>query len=614
MPDRGVRGQMTSDVAVRLVDERLAADLGIVPERLDAGRLRAAYPRRAFVDGWRIPVDCSDGQTRRIDLLIGSAFPAAYPRTALVDRPNNLEWPHVEGDGVMCLLPIHAEVDAGDPAAVAVNLLARSARLIEELLAGDIVERDFREEFLTYWFYGSDVGAPKVRSLLRPGGPSRMVRVWRDRGGAMTVAEDAATLERWLANLSGSPHARKTCRHEPAALVWLPTPPVPADYPIIGADVVTLAATAGPGASGIVEELAAATVDNALVVFGAEGRGGAGLIAVETTVAHRRSGARGGTEHPLTQGFRAAPLPAGVAASRMFSAAPVRRLQVDRADARWIHGRGRDPRIERLIASTVVVIGCGSLGSSVAARLARAGVGRLHLVDNDALSWSNVGRHELGADCVGFNKAKALAERLRREFPHMDVAGHDLGMHVLLSHHERLLIDADLIVAATGSWGAEGALDRWHVATGRNAPIVYGWLEDLALAAHAVTISKTGGCLRCGFGPTGVPLLPALDWPSGRTEHEEPACGNHYQPYGAVELGFAVDLVATTSLNALLERPAESVEHVWLTARANTVAAGATLAETLTRRSNQVPPVGGLVTAPWPKGCEHCTNAINLAA
>jgi hypothetical protein len=292
----------------------------------------------------------------------------------------------------------------------------------------------------------------------------------------------------------------------------------------------------------------------------------------------------------------------------------VRRLQVDRADARWIHGRGRDPRLERLIASTVVVIGCGSLGSSVAARLARAGVGRLHLVDNDALAWSNVGRHELGADCVGFNKAKALAERLRREFPHMDVAGHDLGMHVLLSHHERLLIDADLIVAATGSWGAEGALDRWHVATGRNVPIVYGWLEDLALAAHAVTISKTGGCLRCGFGPTGVPLLPALDWPSGRTEHEEPACGNHYQPYGAVELGFAVDLVATTSLNALLERPAESVEHVWLTARANAVAAGATLAETLTRRSNQVPLGGGLVTAPWPKGCEHCTNAINLAA
>ncbi|GAA3262749.1 hypothetical protein GCM10020258_27380 [Sphingomonas yabuuchiae] len=247
MPDRGVRGQMTSDVAVQLVDERLAADLGIVPERLDAGRLRAAYPRRAFVDGWRIPVDCSDGQTRRVDLLIVSAFPAAYPRTALVDRPDDLEWPHVEGDGVMCLLPIHAEVDAGDPAAVAVNLLARSARLIEELLSGDIVERDFREEFLTYWFYGSDFGAPKVRSLLRPGGPSRMVRVWRDRAGAMTVAEDAATLERWLANLSGSPHARKTCRHEPAALVWLPTPPVPADYPIIGANVVTLAATAGPG-------------------------------------------------------------------------------------------------------------------------------------------------------------------------------------------------------------------------------------------------------------------------------------------------------------------------------------------------------------------------------
>ncbi len=614
MPERRITGQMGFDAAIRLVEERLARDLEIVPERLDAGRLRAAYPRRAYVEGWRIPVECSDGQTRRVDLLVGSAFPAAYPRTALVDRPDDLEWPHLEGDGVMCLLPIHAEVYAGDPAAVAVNLLARSARLIEELIAGDIVERDFREEFLTYWFYGADAGVPKVRSLLRPGGPSRMVRVWRDREGAMTVAEDEAMLERWLANLSGSPHARKSCRHEPAALIWLPTPPLPADYPIIGADVVTLASTAGPEASAIVEDLAGVTAENALVVFGAEGRGGAGLIAVETTVAHRRRGARGGIEHPLTKGFRAAPLPADVAASRMFSAAPVLRLQVDRADARWIHGRGKDLRTECLIASTVVVIGCGSLGSSVAARLARAGVGCLHLVDNEALSWSNVGRHELGADCVGLNKAEALAIRLRREFPHMAVAGHNFGMHVLLSHHERLLTDADLVVAATGSWGAEGALDRWHVATGRKAPIVYGWLEDLALAAHAVTISKIGGCLRCGFGPTGAPLLPALDWPSGRTEHEEPACGNHYQPYGAVELGFAVDLVATTSLNAMLERSSESVEHVWLAARPNMAAAGATLAETLLRRSGQVPLEGGLVTAPWPTDCEHCTNATDLAA
>ena len=31
------------------------------------------------------------------------------------------------------------------------DLLNRSVRLVEELLEGGIVERDFREEFVTYW-------------------------------------------------------------------------------------------------------------------------------------------------------------------------------------------------------------------------------------------------------------------------------------------------------------------------------------------------------------------------------------------------------------------------------------------------------------------------------
>ena len=33
-----------------------------------------------------------------------------------------------------------------------------------------------------------------------------------------------------------------------------------------------------------------------------------------------------------------------------------------------------------------------------------------------------------------------------------------------------LLEAADLIVAATGSWGAESALNRWHVAAGPAPP------------------------------------------------------------------------------------------------------------------------------------------------
>jgi hypothetical protein len=107
-----------------------------------------------------------------------------------------------------------AEVDAENPGDVAANLVGRFFRLIEELLGGKIIERDFREEFLTYWFYGADPDAPRIWSLVWPGPPSRVVRVWRDGKGLVVVGEDQASVEQWLTALRAlwCGRARLHCR------------------------------------------------------------------------------------------------------------------------------------------------------------------------------------------------------------------------------------------------------------------------------------------------------------------------------------------------------------------------------------------------------------------
>lgn len=605
MPNRPAAGQTSFTQALRLVAGTLEVALGFPPTRLPLGTIKATYPRRPFCDGWRIPIGCSDGETREVDILLSPAFPAAYPRTALVDRSDDRDWPHLEHDGVMCLLAVHAEVDPDRPGDVAVNLLAKSARLIEELLDGTIVERDFREEFLTYWFYASDPEAKRVTSLVRPGGPSRALALWRDRDGSTVVAEDPAQLAHWLTNLKGAPRG-KAWHTEPAALVWLDEAPVPMEYPMVGTDLLALAGPPDSEAAAALAALASGTTDDAVVLIGAQGRGGPGLVCATTTVAHRRRGDRAGLESPLTKGFRAAPLPAQVASSRMFSAAPVLKSVVERADAPWVHGRGADARVTRLLDSTATVIGCGSLGSSVAARLARAGIGHLHLVDRERLAWSNVGRHELGADAVGSNKASALADRLRRELPHLTTEAFPVDARVMLANDADVLAASDLVICVTGSWGAESALNRWHVATGQGQPFLYGWLEDHALAAHAVVVTGAGNCLSCGFGPTGVPNFSAIGWSGGRPVHEEPACGNHFQPYGAVELGFGVDLVATTALDALLGTAEMPIERLWLAQARHVEAAGAEWSQNLIDRALGVSPEGGLASVPWPTGCAVC--------
>jgi tRNA A37 threonylcarbamoyladenosine dehydratase len=76
------------------------------------------------------------------------------------------------------------------------------------------------------------------------------------------------------------------------------------------------------------------------------------------------------------------------------------------------------PALERLARAHVAVLGLGGVGSYAAEALARAGVGRLTLVDGERIDETNVNRqlHALDGE-VGRFKAEALAERLRRISP-----------------------------------------------------------------------------------------------------------------------------------------------------------------------------------------------------
>jgi sulfur-carrier protein adenylyltransferase/sulfurtransferase len=61
----------------------------------------------------------------------------------------------------------------------------------------------------------------------------------------------------------------------------------------------------------------------------------------------------------------------------------------------------------------VSVIGCGSLGSKIATMLARAGVGKFLLVDDDVLLPDNFVRHDLDWREAGTHKADSLARRIQ---------------------------------------------------------------------------------------------------------------------------------------------------------------------------------------------------------
>lgn len=72
---------------------------------------------------------------------------------------------------------------------------------------------------------------------------------------------------------------------------------------------------------------------------------------------------------------------------------------------------------EALKAKHVALIGCGSLGSKVGTMLARAGVGRFFLIDDDVLMPDNFVRNDLDWRDVGSHKADGLARRMQLVHP-----------------------------------------------------------------------------------------------------------------------------------------------------------------------------------------------------
>lgn len=75
----------------------------------------------------------------------------------------------------------------------------------------------------------------------------------------------------------------------------------------------------------------------------------------------------------------------------------------------------------RFSAAAVAVCGLGGLGSHIAGFLARAGVGRLILIDFDRVDPTNLHRQQYKASQVGRYKTEALAENLREAAPYLSL-------------------------------------------------------------------------------------------------------------------------------------------------------------------------------------------------
>ena len=97
-------------------------------------------------------------------------------------------------------------------------------------------------------------------------------------------------------------------------------------------------------------------------------------------------------------------------------------------------------------SATVAVCGLGGLGSNIAIALARAGIGKLILIDFDRVDITNLHRQQYKADQIGMYKTVALAENLKEIAPYISLEIHT--ERITEDNALTLLQDADIICEA----------------------------------------------------------------------------------------------------------------------------------------------------------------------
>jgi hypothetical protein len=134
-------------------------------------------------------------------------------------------------------------------------------------------------------------------------------------------------------------------------------------------------------------------------------------------------------------------------------------------------------RNDTVIGKRVAIVGCGSMGSKVAASLVRCGVSKFLLLDGDVLKPGNLVRNELDWFAVGAHKVDGVVNRLRAINPKVDVEswkgrldGHTSTARILNALEK--LGQCDLIVETSGS--GQGFSVAAAVAAQEQIPMVWG--------------------------------------------------------------------------------------------------------------------------------------------
>ena len=152
---------------------------------------------------------------------------------------------------------------------------------------------------------------------------------------------------------------------------------------------------------------------------------------------------------------------------------------------------------EKLLNSRVLLVGCGALGASHAEMLARAGVGKLRIVDRDFVEYTNLQRQTLFKEADAERRLpKAAAAKMRISEINSEIDVEAIITNVNNSNIETLIDGCDLVLDGTDNFQVRYLVNDACVKNSKT------WIYGAAVSSYGTTMTVLPDrtpCLRCIF-------------------------------------------------------------------------------------------------------------------
>lgn len=217
---------------------------------------------------------------------------------------------------------------------------------------------------------------------------------------------------------------------------------------------------------------------------------------------------------------------------------------------------------EKLRQCHVAIVGVGSLGSSIALALAKAGIGRFRLLDPEVLEPENVVRHVGGVHEIGLPKVAVVARAILRVNPDAEIVPVDRPLSLdpegwgleTLAHVQQVARDPKgLLVCTTATVEAERIVNALSITEKR--PAVFA--SVLGHAEHGRVFRVLPGKTPCYQCILHAQVNESARFP--RFEGQETGTPAYRQP-GIPGLGMDIDQVALIAARLALQTLGEMIE------------------------------------------------------